>query len=169
MRKRILVVLAYAGATLTLLIAACTPFYLMGAFSSAVARAGLHIDAAYSGGTIARTYQRDGYRIVVYNPVRPHLLQGIEPFVQVVFTPVSALPAVVDERIDLDGDGLNDVHVTFAMDRRPGAKLRGNAVALNGNYASLMDVGDESFSRMFVLVNNEVIVRVPFHPAVAEK
>ena len=41
----------------------------MGAFSKAVAHAGLHIDAAYSGGTVARTIDRGAYRIVVYQPV----------------------------------------------------------------------------------------------------
>ncbi len=169
MRKRILLILAYAGATLTLLIASCTPFYLMDAFSNAVAHAGLHIDATYSGGPIARTYQRQGYQIVVHQPVRTHALQQAGPFVQIEFKPASALPAVVDEEIDLDGDGRNDVHVTFAMDRRPGAKLRGNVIALNGNYETMSGVGDDSFSRMLVAVNGAVIVRVPFHPTVAEK
>jgi hypothetical protein len=169
MRKRILHSLGYVGAALTLLIAACTPFYLMGAFSGLVAHAGLHIDAAYSGGPIARTYERRGYRIVVHQPVRTHALQRVDPFVQIDFNPASALPAVVDEEIDVDGDGQNDLHMTFAMDRRPGAKLRGNAIALNDNYETMMDVGDDSFSRMFVVVNNSVIARVPFHPTVAEK
>jgi hypothetical protein len=169
MRKRILLTLAYASAALTLLIAVCTPFYLMGFFSGAVAHAGLHIDAAYSGGPIARTYERHGYQIVVHDPVSTHALQRVDPFVQIEFKPASALPAVVDEEIDLDGHGQHDVHVTFAMDRRPGAKLTGNVIALNGNYETMMDVGDDSFSRMIVAVNNEVIVRVPFHASVAKK
>lgn len=169
MRKRILKILAYTGATLTLLIAFSTPFYLMGAFSGAVAHAGLHIDAAYSGGPIARSYQRDGYQIVVHQPVLTHALQQASPFVQFEFKPASTLPAMVDEEIDLDGDGRNDVHVTFAMDRRAGAKLSGNVVALNDNYETIMGVGDDSFSRMLVVVNNAVVVRVPFHAAIAEK
>jgi hypothetical protein len=55
------------------------------------------------------------------------------------------------------------------MDRRAGAKLSGNVVALNDNYETIMGVGDDSFSRMLVVVNNAVIVRVPFHAAIAEK
>jgi hypothetical protein len=161
MRKRILLILAYASAALTLIIAACTPFFLMGAFSRAVAHAGLHIEAAYSGGTIARTYERHGYQIVVHEPVRTRALQRVDPFVQIDFKPVSALPAVVDEEVDLDGDGLNDVQVTFAMDRRPGAKLRGNVVALNDRYQTLMNVGGDSFSQLLVNTGNEVVVRVP--------
>ena len=169
MRKRILLTLAYTSAALTLLIAACTPFYLMGAFSGMVAHAGLHIDAAYSGGPSARTYDRPGYQIVVHDPVQPHPLQRVDPFVQIEFTPASALPAVVDEEIDLDGDGRADVHVAFAMDRRAGAKLTGNVIALNGNYETLTGVGDDSYSRLLVAVNNAVIVRVPFHATVARK
>jgi hypothetical protein len=169
MRKRILPILAYASAALTLIIAACTPFFLMGAFSSAVAHAGLHIDAAYSGGTIGRTYERHGYQIVVHVPVRTHVLQRVDPFVQVDFKPVAALPAVVDEEVDLDGDGLNDVHVTFAMDRRPGAKLSGNVVALNDKYQTLMDVGADSFSQLLVNTGNEVVVRVPLNTESASR
>jgi len=169
MRKRILKILAYVGATLTLLIAFSTPFYLMGAFSGAVANAGLHVDATYTGGPIARSYQRDGYQIVVHQPVQTHALQQTSPFIQFEFKPASALPAVVDEVIDLDGDGRSDVHVTFAMDRRAGAKLRGNVMALNGNYETMTGVSDDSYSRLLVAVNNTVIVRVPSHATVAQK
>lgn len=169
MRERILVVLAYTSAALTLLIAACTPFYLMGAFSGAVAHAGLHIDAAYSGGPIARTYQRHGYQIVIHEPVRTHALQGVASFVQIEFKPASALPAMVDEAIDVDGDGQNDVRVMFAMDRSSEAKLRGNVMALNSNYETLTGVTDDSFSRMLALLNNEVIVRVPVRSAITQE
>ena len=59
MRTRILSILAYTGAGLTLLVAVCVPFVLIMGFSNVVAHAGLHIDATYSGGTIARTIQRE--------------------------------------------------------------------------------------------------------------
>lgn len=105
MRTRILPVLAYTGAALTLVVAVSVPFVLMGAFSNAVAHAGLHIDPAYSGGTVVRTVERNGYRIVVDQPVQPRLLERIEPFVQIVFEPAPSLPAHVSDEIDLDGDG----------------------------------------------------------------
>ena len=85
-------ILAYTGAALTLVVAVCVPFVLMGAFSNAVAHAGLHIDAAYSGGTVARTIDRGRYTIVVYQPVEPRLLERIEPFVQIVFEPAECAP-----------------------------------------------------------------------------
>lgn len=163
MRSRILSILAYTGAGLTLLVAVCVPFVLMGAFTNVVAHAGLHIDAVYSGGAIARTVQRDGYQIVVYQPVQPRLLEHIEPFVQIVFEPADSLPAHVSEEIDLDGDGRPDVRVSFAMPADPNAPLRGDVTAHTQNFISLTNVGGESFSRMVVRTGNKIVVRVPMN------
>jgi hypothetical protein len=167
MRARILSILAYAGAGLTLLVAVCVPFVLMGVFSNVVAHAGLHIDATYSGGTIARTIQRDGYRIVVYQPVQPRLLERVEPFVQIVFEPVDSLPTRVSDEVDLDGDGRPDVRVSFSVPADAGAKMRGDVTALNGGYVSLNNVSDESFSRMVVRAGNKIVVRVPVNKEMA--
>lgn len=161
MRARILSILAYTGAGLTLLIAVCVPFVLMGVFTNVVAHAGLHIDPAYSGGTIARTIQRDGYRIVVHQPVQPRLLERIDSFVQIVFEPADALPARVNDEIDLDGDGRPDVRVSFTVPADANAKMHGDVTALNGSYISLSNVSDESFSRMVVRTGNKIVVRVP--------
>jgi hypothetical protein len=167
MRKRILSILAYTGAGLMLLVAVCVPFVLFQVFSNAVAHAGLHIDPAYSGGTIARTMQRDGYRILIYQPVQPRMLERIEPFVQIVFEPADALPAHVSEEIDLDGDGRPDVRVSFIMPADPNAPLRGDVTALNASYISLASVGGESFSRMVVRTGNKIVVRVPLNQELA--
>lgn len=163
MRTRILAILAYTGAALMLVVAVCVPFVLMGTFSNAVAHAGLHIDAAYSGGTIVRTIQHNGYRIEVHQPVQPRLLERIEPFVQIVFEPADALPSRVSDEIDLDGDGRPDVRVCFTMPADPNAPLRGDVTALNATYISLTNVGAESFSRMVVRTGNKIVVRVPLN------
>jgi hypothetical protein len=163
MRSRILSVLAYTGAALTLVVAVSVPFVLMGTFSNAVAHAGLHIDPAYSGGTIARTIQRDGYRIEVYQPVQPRMLERIDPFVQIVFEPADALPAHINEEMDLDGDGRPDVRVSFNLPADPNAPLRGDVTALNASYISLTNVAGESFSRMVVRTGNKIVVRVPMN------
>jgi hypothetical protein len=165
MRKRIIAVLAYVGAALTLVIAICVPFYLFGAFTNAVAHAGLHVDATYSGGTVARTIGRNGYQIAVYQPVWPRAMQRIEPFVQIVFKPADALPARVSEEIDLDGDGQPDVRVSFVVPDDPHAPLSGDVKALNGKYQSLDRAGGDSYSRLLVRVDNQVIVRVPLNKA----
>jgi len=169
MRTRVLSILAYTGAGLMLLIAACVPFVLIGAFSDVVAHAGLHIDPMYSGGTIARTVQRDGYRIVVYQPVQPRMLERIDPFVQIVFEPVDRLPAHVSDEVDLDGDGQADVSVSFTVPADASAKMHGDVTALNGKYVALVNVADESFSRMVVRTGNEIVVRVPVKKQVATR
>jgi hypothetical protein len=169
MRARILSILAYTGAGFTLLVAVCVPFVLMGVFSNVVAHAGLHIDATYSGGTIARTIQRDGYRIVVYQPVQPRLLERVEPFVQIVFEPADSLPARMSDEIDLDGDGRPDVRVSFTVPADSSAKMRGDVTALNGGYVALNNVSDESFSRMVVRAGNQIVVRVPVNKALAAR
>jgi hypothetical protein len=163
MRGRILSILAYTGAALTLVVAACVPFVLMGVFSNAVARAGLHIDAAYSGGTVAGVVDRGAYKILVYQPVEPRLLERIQPFVQIVFAPADALPSHVRDEVDLDGDGRPDVFVSFDLPADPNTPLRGDVTALNSKYISLTGVGGESFSRMVVRTGNQVVVRVPMN------
>jgi len=163
MRKGIVAGLAYAGAALTLLIAACVPFVLIGTFTNLVAHAGLHVDTAYTGGSVARTIERKGYEIVIYQPVRPRALQRIETFQQIVFKPAAALPVQVSEEIDLDGDGKPDVKVIFAVPADPRTPLRGDVVALSGKYQSLKNASGESFSRLMVRVNDEVVVRVPLN------
>ena len=169
MRTRILSILAYTGAALTLVVAICVPFVLMGAFSNAVAHAGLHIDAAYSGGTVARTIDRGRYTIVVYQPVEPRLLERIEPFVQIVFEPADALPSHVSDEFDLDGDGRPDVRVSFNLPADPNAPLHGDVTALNNNFVSLSNVGGESFSRMVVRAGKQIVVRVPLHEGPARR
>lgn len=163
MRARILAILAYTGAGLTLLVAVCVPFVLISAFSNVVARAGLHIDPGYSGGTIARTLERNGYRIVVYQPVQPHLLQRVEPFVQMTFEPADSLPPRVSDEVDLDGDGRPDVRVSFAVPADPRAPLRADVIALNDKYISLANLGGKSFSRLIVRTGNQIVVRVPLN------
>ncbi len=160
MRTRLVAILAYVGAALTLAIAVCVPFVLMGAFSKAVAHAGLHVDPSYTGGTIARTVEHTGYQTVVYQVVRPRALQDLDPFVQIAFKPVSALPRQVSEEIDLDGDGEPDVRVTFTVPADPKARPVGEVTALNGKYRAFRMPGDYSFSQLMVQSGGAVVVRV---------
>ena len=165
MRGRLVAVLAYIGAAVTLAIAACVPFVLMGLFTKAVAHAGLHVDDAYSGGTVVRSVTRTSetgsYRIDVYQTVRPHALQQIDPFVQIAFRPVAALPKRVCEEVDLDGDGQADVRVSFTVPADPKARPAGEVVALNGKYQSFRMPGSYSFSELMVESGGAVVVRVP--------
>jgi hypothetical protein len=161
MRKIFTTVIGYVGAALTLVVAVTVPFVLMGYFSSVLAHAGFHVDDGYTGGTVARTLQRSAYQVVVYEPVYPHLLQSREPFVQIAFRPVNALPERISEEVDLDGDGRPDVRIAFAVPADPRAALQADVNSLNDRYQSLSGVRKESFSRLIVRTNDAIVVRVP--------
>jgi len=161
MRAKILPVLAYMGAAATLVLAALTPFVLMGYFSRLVAATGIHVDPVYTGGTVARTLPRGAYQIDIYSPVLPHALQHVDPFVQIAFRPVSALPTHFSEAIDLDGDGQPDVQVSFTLPANAKLRPAGDVVALNGKYQSFRIPVAGSFSQLMVEANGAMLLRVP--------
>lgn len=161
MRKTFATLLAYIGAGLTLAIAVCTPFVLISFFSKTVAHARLRIDSIYTGGTIAQTIARNGYSILVYQPVSPYLLQRSEPFIQLAWSPINALPSQISDEIDLDQDGRPDIHITFTIPSDSQTPLKVDVVSLNNKYQSLMGIRDESFSRLIVRANGAILVRIP--------
>jgi hypothetical protein len=115
----------------------------------------------YSGGAKLRTVEHDAYSIAIHRAVYPHLLQSEKPFVQLDWSPASALPAHVSDAVDIDGDGQPDVRVSFDVPRDPKAPLRVNVEALNPRYEAMRDVEKGSFSRLIVRVDNAILVRVP--------
>lgn len=161
MRERISAVLAYIGAGLVLVVAASVPFVLSGALSNAVARIGLHIDATYTGGAIARTITHDGYQVVIYQPVHPHSLQRLDPFVQIAFRPASALPARFTDDVDLEGRGQPDVRISIKVPADPHQPPSGAIVALNDRYGSFSIPGPYSFSQLLVRTGDTILIRVP--------
>ena len=46
------------------------PFVLFPLFTRGVAATGIEVDPVYSGGETARIIEKDGYRIIVNQPVR---------------------------------------------------------------------------------------------------
>jgi hypothetical protein len=101
------------------------------------------------------------YSIVFHRPVSPHLLQSEKPFVQLDWTPASALPRHVSDLVDVDGDGRPDVRVSFDVPGNPKAPLRVNVESFNPRYTAMQSAGKEKFSRLIVRVDNAVLVRVP--------
>lgn len=94
---------AWAAAAFIAALAAITSYESLG---TRIAATGLRISPVFSGGEIARTLERKGYRVLVRRPVFDSLLrEKKDGFVQVDFGPFEALPAVVKESLDLDGDG----------------------------------------------------------------
>ena len=158
--------LAYAAAGMTVFAAVLVPFLLTGLFTKGFAALNLHVDEMYSGGPKVRTIQSAAYSIDVHRPVFPHMLQTEEPFVQLDWKPVSALPQHVSDAVDVDGDGRPDVRVSFDVPLDPKTPLHVDVESLDSlRYESVRNVGKEKFSRLIVRVDDAILVRIPLaHP-----
>jgi hypothetical protein len=115
----------------------------------------------YSGGPKVRSVQMGAYTIAIHRPVFPHMLQNEKPFVQLDWSPASALPAHVSDAVDIDGDGQADVRVSFDVPRDARIPLRVDVEPLNPRYQAMRNVGKEKYSRLIVRVDNSILVRVP--------
>jgi hypothetical protein len=153
--------LGYTAAGLTVLVALLTPFLLYGLIAKGFVGLGLHVDEMYSGGPKLRSVQKGDYSITIHRAVYPHLLQSENSFVQLDWSPVSALPAHVSDAVDIDGDGQPDVRVSFDVPSDPKAQLRVNVEPLNPRYQAMRDVEKGKFSKLIVRVDNAILVRVP--------
>jgi hypothetical protein len=155
--KKVRSILGNSGAVVTLALAAAAPLVLFGWFQRAIGAAGLHIDAVYSGGEVARVIEHEGDRVAVNRPVtRRSPLQRVGSFVQVTWTPVSRVPARVSEQVDLDGDGTPDV--LLSLDSQ---KLVMDATPLNPRYRRVHCEGVASFSELITRVNDGLVARLP--------
>jgi hypothetical protein len=154
-------ILGYTAAGATVMAALLTPFLLMGLFSKGFIALGMHVDEVYTGGPKVRTIPMGAYSIDVHRPVYPHLLQSEKPFVQLDWSPVSALPQRVSDTVDIDGDGQPDIRVSFDVPRDPKAPLRVDVDSLNPRYQAMQNAGKEKYSRLIVRVDNAILVRVP--------
>ncbi len=153
--------LGYTAAGMTVFAALLVPFLLFGFFTKGLASLGLHVDEMYSGGPIMRTVHTASYSIDIHRPVFPHMLQSERPFVQLDWKPISALPLHVSDVVDVDGDGLPDIRVSFDVPRDIKKPLCVDVEALNPQYEAMRNVGKEKFSRLIVRVDDAILVRVP--------
>lgn len=155
--KTIKTVLGYSGAILTVVLAAITPFVLLGGFTNAIGALGLRIHPTFSGGEFSHAQPAPGYQIRVFKRVgQTTPLQRVDPFIQVHWTPAAALPASVSDTVDLDGDGRADVRVAF----RP-SELVVDVTPLDARYHAMHSAGVTSFSKLIASVNNAIVVRLP--------
>ncbi len=164
--KRILPVLGYTAAAATLVAVILVPFVFLDLFTRAFAATGVRIAPAYSGGDANYVIDRGKYRITVNHPVRPGSpLQRVEQFVQIAWSPASALPPVVAEEIDIDRDGRPDVRIEFAVPGDPNQELHVDAKPGSPQVRELRHAGKESFSRAIVRDGDRIVVRVPLSAA----
>jgi hypothetical protein len=156
--KRVLPVLGYTAAALTIVAAILVPFLFINLFTHAFASTGVRIDPAYSGGDTNYVIDRGAYKITVNHPVGPSTRwQRVEPYVQIAWSPEKALPPRVDEQIDIDHDGRPDVRIEF----QTGGELRVDAIPETPLVRELRGVGKQSFSRAIVREDGRIVVRVP--------
>jgi hypothetical protein len=154
-------VLGYTGATVTLVLAILTPFWLSGFFSRGVAALPLHIDEVITGGPVVRTIPMGSYTIQVHREVSTHMFQNEKPYVQLDWKPANALAPHISDVVDTDGDGHPDVVVGFDVPRDPKAPLHVTVEPRNPRYAELDNVAKPRFSSLIVRVDDAIVVRIP--------
>jgi hypothetical protein len=160
--RRLRVFVGYSAAVLTIAAAVLTPFLLLRVFTGAVARTGIRINEAYSGGEPAVELDRGGYRIVVHRPVRPQApLQRLQSFVQVSWAPAAGLPETVRDVIDLDGDGAPDIDIRFRVPPDPRQPLEADVQALTAVTGSCR-LGRGDFSSMICRAGDRIVARLPW-------
>ena len=160
--QRLKPILGYTAAALTILAVVLTPFVLIGLFTRGVAATGVRVDPMYTGGKPSHTVSKGAYRVVVHHPVLPRApLDRHDPFVQLVWQPVSALPPRVSDEIDLTDDHQPDLRVTFEAPRDPKAELRVDVTPLTSLVRPMRQVGQDSFSALIARVGDTILVRVP--------
>jgi hypothetical protein len=160
--KRIVPILAYTAAALTIVAVILSPFVLMGWFVRGVAALGLRTDPVYSGGEAAYAIPKSGYRIIVNRPVVPKsLLRAGPTFVQIAWEPASALPARIGDEVDVDHDGRPDLVARFAVPRDRTAQLQADVTSLSPRVASMRGIARQSFTSAIVRVGDRIVLRVP--------
>ena len=84
-----------------------------------VSATGVTVSPWYSGGEVIRTVNHGMYKTIIHRPVFDGLIGKREDgFIQVEWMPVTALPRVIEDKIDFNGDGKEDF--TFRLDTAAG-------------------------------------------------
>lgn len=152
--------LGYTAAVLTIVCAALIPFLLINVFSKGVAATGVQVDKVYGGGKVVRTIDKGAYKIQVYEVIRPRALQRAQPFLQLAWAPVDALPPRVSDEVDVDGDGRADLRATFAVPKDEKAPLSVDVEPLRPGIETMHGVSRKGFDQLIARVNDQILVRV---------
>jgi hypothetical protein len=114
MISKIKSVLGYMVAALMLPAVVVTLIGMGSLAETLVGITGMVISPWYTGGEVARTIQHEGYETRIHRPVFDAIIgERREGFMQVVWTPKSALPETLIEDIDINEDGQPDFQVTL--------------------------------------------------------
>jgi len=160
--RRLTAILGYTGAALTVAAMLVTPFLLFNLFGRLLVRTGIRVDPVYQGGDSVRVVPRDGYRIVVYRPYLPVApLSSVGPYAQVAWAPAHALPAHVEDEVDLDGDGRADLCAAFDVPRDPEARLAADVRSLGNKVQPPPRIGRQNYGLLIARANDRIVLRVP--------
>lgn len=110
--QKLKAILGYLVAVITIIIVLPTFVGLEGWGNRLVYATQLRVSPWFSGGDIERTMNRNGYNIILHKPVFMGLIgETSTGFVQMEWTPFSALHGTINDEVDYDGDGQNDFRV----------------------------------------------------------
>lgn len=94
-----------------------------------VAASEIKVNPRFTGGEIVKTIEHDSYRTFIHRPVFDGLLSPRqEGFVQIAWKPAAALPAVMQEKLDYDGDGREDFLISVDTSAQTAAVTSYNSV-----------------------------------------
>ncbi len=132
-------ILGYSAAALSILVMLATlgVFVMSDLPESFLSATGLVTSPNYSGGEVVRTIDHGAYRTAIHRPVFDALIgERKEGFIQVAWGPAGALPARIDEEIDVDADGQADVRVELETATRQATltPYSPNVIDLEGVY-----------------------------------
>jgi hypothetical protein len=116
--KRVMSYLGYGWAVLSFFIVIAT-FFLNPSLSRTFASiTGIAISPRYTGGTVERMIDHATYTTRIHRPVFDGLLSPRKTgFIQIDWQPRAGLPEVVEEEIDINGDGRADFHVSLDTEK----------------------------------------------------
>ncbi|MHC1761646.1 MAG: hypothetical protein AB9917_19450 [Negativicutes bacterium] len=104
----------YTTAALMLIVAVATFLGLNSFSQKLVSATGLQISPWFSGGEIIGTIDRGSYKTLQHRAVFDALIgQRAEGFVQIDFSPPTALPDQISQDVDFDLDGKIDFHLEY--------------------------------------------------------
>lgn len=161
--RKLTALLGYSAAILVLALLFLTPFKLLDGFTGLVGRLGIQPHPKFAGGPVARTLARGSHRIEISAPdgtVGP--LERSPRFVQVAWSPASALPGRIQEDLDLDGDETPEVSVDFEVPQDRNHRLQARVQVLDpAKVRPIQELGRTDLSALLVRLEDRIVARFP--------
>jgi hypothetical protein len=150
----------YAAAGLVLAAMVLAPFALLSRFTGLVGNLGLRSHPKFTGGPVLRILDRGGYQVAISAPAGPvGPLEWGPRFVQVSWSPASALPGLVEEQLDLEGSGHPQVRVAFQVPADPALSLTGRMEVLDPARVAPATILSRNGPELLVRLDQRIVAR----------